>query len=55
MTGARTTPTGSLTDAPTYPGYTLDGYTDPGYTEDLWSECAKDEPKAFQVWRLESA
>ena len=36
------------------PGYTLDGYTDLGYTEDLWSECAKDEPDAFQVWRLES-
>ena len=35
--------------------FDLDGFTDPGYTEDLWSECAKDEPNAFRVWRLESA
>jgi len=36
-------------------GYTLDGHTDPGWTEELWSECDKDEPNAFRVWRLESS
>lgn len=36
-------------------GYTLDGYTDPGYSEDQWWECEKNDPNAFQVWRLESA
>lgn len=26
-----------------------------GWSDDLWSECDRNEPGAFPVWRLESA
>jgi len=29
--------------------------TYPGWSEDRWTECDKDEPAAFAVWRLEDA
>jgi hypothetical protein len=35
--------------------YTPYVFTDPDYIEDQWSECQRDDPGAFRVWRLESA